>query len=94
MRRSHRLSDDPNEMSFALHCYEFHGAGVYKGCEERRGNALRNTGIKTNAGIKSNSGMLGCWDKVEFWNSGMLAYWDAGIKTNAGIKEILGMSDG
>jgi hypothetical protein len=28
-------------MSFALHCYEFHGAGVYKGCEERRGKALK-----------------------------------------------------
>ena len=26
------IVDDPNEMSFALHCYEFHGAGVYEGC--------------------------------------------------------------
>jgi len=31
-------------MSFALHCYEFHGAGVCEGCKERRGKSLRRGG--------------------------------------------------
>jgi len=37
-------------MSFALHCYEFHGAGVCEGCKERRGYALRAGGRRPEKG--------------------------------------------